>query len=150
MLCRNLGSLVLRLMANIAAGHDDVLERSGFRHFDEMRHRQVAGKIKGSYWALPFKHDPSIDMTLNYSTRRFGNVFAYMVANPLETHVFDRGPRGNGEFSGSLGNAVLMAALDGTGAAVPFFDIAGSRRSRGPAVSGIGDTGSQRTRRSPS
>lgn len=144
-LCRNLGSLVLRLMANIAAGHDDVLERSGFRHFDEMRHRQVAGKIKGSYWALPFKHDPSIDMTLNYSTRRFGDVFAYMVANPLETHVFDRGPRGNGEFSGSLGNAVLMAALDGAGAAVPFFDIGWKPVVEGTQLYlGIGDTGSQR------
>ena len=75
-LCRNLGSLVLRLMANIAAGYDDVLERSGFRHFDEMRRCQIAGKPKGSYWAMPFKHDPSIDMTLNYSTRRFGKVFA--------------------------------------------------------------------------
>lgn len=144
-LCRNLGSLALRLMANIAAGHDDVLERSGFRHFDEMRHRQVAGKIKGSYWALPFKHDPSIDMTLNYSTRRFGDVFAYMVANPLETHVFDRGPRRNGEFSGSLGNAVLMAALDGAGAAVPFFDIGWKPVvERTQLYLGIGDTGSQR------
>ena len=144
-LCRNLGSLALRLMANIAAGHDDVLERSGFRHFDEMRHRQIAGKIKGSYWALPFKHDPSIDMTLNYSTRRFGDVFAYMVANPLETHVFDRGPRGNGEFSGSLGNAVLMAALDGAGAAVPFFDIGWKPVvERTQLYLGIGDTGSQR------
>lgn len=144
-LCRNLGSLVLRLMANIAAGHDDVLERSGFRHFDEMRHRQVAGKIKGSYWALPFKHDPSIDMTLNYSTRRFGDVFAYMVANPLETHVFDRGPRRNGEFSGSLGNAVLMAALDGAGAAVPFFDVGWKPVvERTQLYLGIGDTGSQR------
>lgn len=144
-LCRNLGSLALRLMANIAAGHDDVLERSGFRHFDEIRHRQIAGKIKGSYWALPFKHDPSIDMTLNYSTRRFGDVFAYMVANPLETHVFDRGPRGNGEFSGSLGNAVLMAALDGAGAAVPFFDIGWKPEIEGTQLYlGIGDTGSQR------
>ena len=53
-LCRNLGSLVLRLMANIAAGHDDVLERSGFRHFDEMRRRQIAGKLMGSCWVLPF------------------------------------------------------------------------------------------------
>lgn len=144
-LCRNLGSLVLRLVANIAAGHDDVLERSGFRHFDEMRHRQIAGKIKGSYWALPFKHDPSIDMTLNYSTRRFGDVFAYMVANPLETHVFDRGPRRNGEFSGSLGNAVLMAALDGAGAAVSFFDIGWKPVvERTQLYLGIGDTGSQR------
>ena len=32
-LCRNLGSLVLRLMANIRSGSGDVLERSGFRHF---------------------------------------------------------------------------------------------------------------------
>lgn len=144
-LCRNLGSLVLRLMANIAAGYDDVLERSGFRHFDEMRRCQIAGKPKGSYWALPFKHDPSIDMTLNYSTRRFGNVFAYMVANPLETRVFDRGPRGNGEFSGSLGNAVLMAALDGAGAAVPFFDIGWKPEIEGTQLYlGIGDTGSQR------
>ena len=95
-LCRNLGSLVLRLMANIAAGYDDVLERSGFRHFDEMRRCQIAGKPKGSYWAIPFKHDPSIDMTLNYSTRRFGKVFAYMVVNPLETRIFDRRPKGTG------------------------------------------------------
>lgn len=96
-LCRNLGSLVLRLMANIAAGHDDVLERSGFRHFDEMRRRQIAGKLMGSCWVLPFKHAPSIDMTLNYSTRRFGNVFAYMVADPLETRFLDLRPKGNGD-----------------------------------------------------
>lgn len=35
-LCRNLGSLVLRLTANIRSGCGDVLERSGFRHFDKI------------------------------------------------------------------------------------------------------------------
>ena len=117
---RNLGSLVLRLMANIAAGHDDVLERSGFRHFDEMRRRQIAGKLMGSCWVLPFKHAPSIDMTLNYSTRRFGNVFAYMVADPLERRFLDLRPKGNGDLFGSVPNAILMTS-------------AGSRRSRGPS-----------------
>lgn len=143
-LCRNLGSLVLRLMANIAAGYDDVLERSGFRHFDEMRRCQIAGKPKGSYWAIPFKHDPSIDMTLNYSTRRFGKVFAYMVVNPLETRIFDRRPKGDGDFSGSLGNAVLMSAPDGAGEPASFFDVSWKPEvERTQLYLGIDDTGSQ-------
>ena len=75
----------------------------------------------GSCWVLPFKHDPSIDMTFNYSTRRFGNVFAYMVADPLETRFLDLRPKGNGDLFGSVPNAILMAARDG--AAAPFFDI---------------------------
>ena len=143
-LCRNLGSLVLRLMANIAAGYDDVLERSGFRHFDEMRRCQIARKPKGSYWAIPFKHDPSIDMTLNYSTRRFGKVFAYMVVNPLETRIFDRRPKGDGDFSGSLGNAVLMSSRDGAGEPASFFDVSWKPEvERTQLYLGIDDTGSQ-------
>ena len=141
---RNLGSLVLRLMANIAAGYDDVLERSGFRHFDEMRRCQIARKPKGSYWAIPFKHDPSIDMTLNYSTRRFGKVFAYMVVNSLETRIFDRRPKGDGDFSGSLGNAVLMSARDGAGEPASFFDVSWKPEvERTQLYLGIDDTGSQ-------
>lgn len=142
-LCRNLGSLVLRLMANIAAGHDDVLERSGFRHFDEMRRRQIAGKLMGSCWVLPFKHAPSIDMTLNYSTRRFGNVFAYMVADPLERRFLDLRPKGNGDLFGSVPNAILMTARDG--AAAPFFDIGWKPEiERTKLYLGIDDGGSQR------
>lgn len=144
-LCRNLGSLVLRLMANIRSGCGDVLERSGFRHFDEMRRCQIAGKPKGSYWAIPFKHDPSIDMTLNYSTRRFGKVFAYMVVNPLKTRIFDRRPKGDGDFSGSLGNAVLMSARDGAGEPTPFFDVSWKPEvERTQLYLGIDDAGSQR------
>ena len=143
-LCRNLGSLVLRLTANIRSGCGDVLERSGFRHFDEMRRCQIAGKPKGSYWAIPFKHDPSIDMTLNYSTRRFGKVFAYMVVNPLETRIFDRRPKGDGDFSGSLGNAVLMSARDGAGEPASFFDVSWKPEvERTQLYLGIDDTGSQ-------
>lgn len=143
-LCRNLGSLVLRLTANIRSGCGDVLERSGFRHFDEMRRCQIAGKPKGSYWAIPFKHDPSIDMTINYSTRRFGKVFAYMVVNPLETRIFDRRPKGDGDFSGSLGNEVLMSARDGAGEPASFFDVSWKPEvERTQLYLGIDDTGSQ-------
>ena len=41
-LCRNLGSLVLRLTANIRSGCGDVLERSGFRQNAPLPHRRGA------------------------------------------------------------------------------------------------------------
>lgn len=122
-LCRNLGSLVLRLMANIAAGYDDVLERSGFRHFDEMRRCQIAGELEDSYYVLPFKHNSSFDRTLNYSSKWFENVFGYMVINPLETRILDLSPKKDKVLFGSVPNAVLITAQTKTGEGAPFFDI---------------------------
>lgn len=143
-LCRNLGSVVLRLIANIGAGHGDVLESSGFKRFDGARCRH-AGKPKGPYYVLPFLHDPSIDMTLNYSTGRFGNVFAYMVVDPLETRILGLGPEGDGGLFGSAGNAVLMPAKMGTGGPAPFFDVAWKPEIEGTQLYlGIADGGSQR------
>lgn len=82
-------------------------------------------------------------MTLNYSTRRFGNVFAYMVADPLETRFLDLRPKGNGDLFGSVPNAILMAARDG--AAAPFFDIGWKPEiERTKLYLGIDDGGSQR------
>lgn len=144
-LCRNLGSLVLRLMANIAAGHDDVLERSGFRHFDEMRRRQIAGKLMGSCWVLPFKHAPSIDMTLNYSSKWFENVFSYMVINPLETRILDLRPKKDKVLFGSVPNAVLITAQIKTGEGAPFFDIGWKPEvEKTQLYLGIDDGGAQR------
>ena len=92
-LCRNLGSVLLRLIANIKAGYDDVLERSGFKRFEKKRRWWITGELKDSYYVLPFQHNSSFDMTLNYSTKWFKNVFSYMVINPLETRILDLRPK---------------------------------------------------------
>lgn len=83
------------------------------------------------------------DRPLNYSTRRFGNVFAYMVADPLERRFLDLRPKGNGDLFGSVPNAILMTARDG--AAAPFFDIGWKPEiERTKLYLGIDDGGSQR------
>lgn len=144
-LCRNLGSLVLRLMANIRSGSGDVLERSGFRHFDKIHRSRIAGELEDSYYVLPFLHNPSIDMTLNYSTRRFGNVFAYMVVDPLETRILGLGTEGDGGLFGAVGNAVLMPAKMGAGGPAPFFSVDWKPEiERTQLYLGIADGASQR------
>lgn len=144
-LCRNLGSLVLRLMANIRSGSGDVLERSGFRHFDKIHRSRIAGELEDSYYVLPFLHNPSIDMTLNYSTRRFDNVFAYMVVDPLETRILGLRPEGDGGLFGAVGNAVLMPAKMGAGGPAPFFSVDSKPEiERAQLYLGIADGASQR------
>lgn len=123
MLCRNLGSLVLRLTANIRSGCGDVLERSGFRHFDKIHRSRIAGELEDSYYVLPFKHNSSFDRTLNYSSKWFENVFGYMVINLLETRILDLSPKKDKVLFGSVPNAVLITAQTKTGEGAPFFDI---------------------------
>lgn len=122
-LCRNLGSLVLRLTANIRSGCADVLERSGFRHFDKIHRSRIAGELEDSYYVLPFQHNSSFDMTLNYSSKWFENVFSYMVINPLETRILDLRPKRDKVLFGSVPNAVLITVQVKTGEGAPFFDI---------------------------
>ncbi len=122
-LCRNLGSVLLRLIANIMSGHGDVLEKSGFKRFEKRRRWWITGELKDSYFVLPFQHNSSFDMTLNYSTKWFKNVFSYMVINPLETRILDLRPRKSKVLFGSVPNAVLITAQIKTGEGAPFFDI---------------------------
>ena len=122
-LCRNLGSVLLRLIASIKAGYDDVLERSGFKRFEKKRRWWTTGELKDSYYVLPFQHNSSFDMTLNYSTKWFKNVFSYMVINPLETRILDLRPKEDKVLFGSVPNAVLITAQVKTGEGAPFFDI---------------------------
>lgn len=121
--CRNLGSVLLRLIANITAGHEDVLEKSGFKRFEKKRRWWITGELKDSYYVLPFQHNPSFNMTLNYSTKWLKNVFSYMVINPLETCIQDLRPKKSNVLFGSVPNAVLITAQMKTGEGVPFFDV---------------------------
>lgn len=122
-LCRNLGSVLLRLIANIMSGHENVLEKSGFKRFEKKRRWWITGELKDSYYVLPFQHNSSFDMTLNYSTKWFKNVFSYMVINPLETRILDLRPKKDKVHFGSVPNAVLITAQTKTGEGAPFFDI---------------------------
>lgn len=122
-LCRNLGSVLLRLIANITAGHEDVLEKSGFKRFEKKRRWWITGELKDSYYVLPFQHNPSFNMTLNYSTKWLKNVFSYMVINPLETRIQNLRPKKSQVLFGSVPNAVLITAQMKTGEGVPFFDV---------------------------
>lgn len=144
-LCRNLGSLVLRLTANIGSGCGDVLERSGFRHFDKMHRSRIAGELEDSYYVLPFKHNSSFDRTLNYSSKWFENVFGYMVINPLETRILDLSPKKDKVLFGSVPNAVLITAQIKTGEGAPFFDVGWKPEiEKTQLYLGIDDGGSQR------
>ena len=144
-LCRNLGSVLLRLIANIKAGYDDVLERSGFKRFEKKRRWWITGELKDSYYVLPFQHNSSFDMTLNYSTKWFKNVFSYMVINPLETRILDLRPKKDKVLFGSVPNAVLITAQIKTGEGVPFFDIGWkSEVEKTQLYLGIDDGGTQR------
>lgn len=144
-LCRNLGSVLLRLIANIKAGHDDVLERSGFKRFEKKRRWWITGELKDSYYVLPFQHNSSFDMTLNYSTKWFKNVFSYMVINPLETRILDLRPKKNKVLFGSVPNAVLITAQIKTGEGAPFFDIGWKPEvEKTQLYLGIDDGGAQR------
>lgn len=144
-LCRNLGSLVLRLTANIRSGCGDVLERSGFRHFDKIHRSRIAGELEDSYYVLPFKHNSSFDRTLNYSSKWFENVFGYMVINPLETRILDLSPKKDKVLFGSVPNAVLITAQIKTGEGAPFFDIGWKPEvEKTQLYLGIDDGGTQR------
>lgn len=144
-LCRNLGSVLLRLIANIKAGYDDVLERSGFKRFEKKRRWWITGELKDSYYVLPFQHNSSFDMTLNYSTKWFKNVFSYMVINPLETRILDLRPKKDKVLFGSVPNAVLITAQIKTGEGVPFFDIGWKPEvEKTQLYLGIDDGGDQR------
>ncbi len=144
-LCRNLGSVLLRLIANIMSGHGDVLEKSGFKRFEKKRRWWIAGELKDSYYVLPFQHNSSFDMTLNYSTKWFKNVFSYMVINPLETRILDLRPRKSKVLFGSVPNAVLITAQIKTGEGAPFFDIGWKPEvEKTQLYLGIDDGGAQR------
>ena len=144
-LCRNLGSVLLRLIANIKAGYDDVLGRSGFKRFEKKRRWWITGELKDSYYVLPFQHNSSFDMTLNYSTKWFKNVFSYMVINPLETRILDLRPKKDKVLFGSVPNAVLITAQIKTGEGVPFFDIGWKPEvEKTQLYLGIDDGGTQR------
>ncbi|MCI6147547.1 MAG: hypothetical protein MR668_01500 [Collinsella sp.] len=144
-LCRNLGSVLLRLIANIKAGYDDVLERSGFKRFEKKRRWWITGELKDSYYVLPFQHNSSFDMTLNYSTKWFKNVFSYMVINPLETRILDLRPKKDKVLFGSVPNAVLITAQIKTGEGAPFFDIGWKPEvEKTQLYLGIDDEGAQR------
>ena len=144
-LCRNLGSVLLRLIANIKAGYDDVLERSGFKRFEKKRRWWITGELKDSYYVLTFQHNSSFDMTLNYSTKWFKNVFSYMVINPLETRILDLRPKKDKVLFGSVPNAVLITAQIKTGEGVPFFDIGWKPEvEKTQLYLGIDDGGTQR------
>lgn len=144
-LCRNLGSVLLRLIANIKAGYDDVLERSGFKRFEKKRRWWITGELKDSYYVLPFQHNSSFDMTLNYSTKWFKNVFSYMVINPLETLILDLRPKKDKVLFGSVPNAVLITAQIKNGEGAPFFDIGWNPEvEKTQLYLGIDDEGAQR------
>lgn len=144
-LCRNLGSVLLRLIANIMSEHEDVLEKSGFKRFEKKRRWWITGELKDSYYVLPFQHNSSFDMTLNYSTKWFKNVFSYMVINPLETRILDLRPRKSKVLFGSVPNAVLITAQIKTGEGAPFFDIGWKPEvEKTQLYLGIDDGGAQR------
>lgn len=144
-LCRNLGSVLLRLIANIKAGYDDVLERSGFKRFEKKRRWWITGELKDSYYVLTFQHNSSFDMTLNYSTKWFKNVFSYMVINPLETLILDLRPKKDKVLFGSVPNAVLITAQIKNGEGAPFFDIGWKPEvEKTQLYLGIDDEGAQR------
>lgn len=144
-LCRNLGSVLLRLIANIMSEHGDVLEKSGFKRFEKKRRWWITGELKDSYYVLPFQHNSSFDMTLNYSTKWFKNVFSYMVINPLETRILDLRPRKSKVLFGSVPNAVLITAQIKTGEGAPFFDIGWKPEvEKTQLYLGIDDGGAQR------
>lgn len=144
-LCRNLGSVLLRLIANIMSGHENVLEKSGFKRFEKKRRWWITGELKDSYYVLPFQHNSSFDMTLNYSTKWFENVFSYMVINPLETRILDLRPKKDKVLFGSVPNAVLITAQTKTGEGAPFFDIGWKPEvEKTQLYLGIDDGGSQR------
>lgn len=144
-LCRNLGSVLLRLIANIKAGYDDVLERSGFKRFEKKRRWWITGELKDSYYVLPFQHNSSFDMTLNYSTKWFKNVFSYMVINPLETRILDLRPKKDKVLFGSVPNAVLITAQIKNGEGASFFDIGWKPEvEKTQLYLGIDDEGAQR------
>lgn len=144
-LCRNLGSVLLRLIANIMSEHGDVLEKSGFKRFEKKRRWWITGELKDSYYVLPFQHNSSFDMTLNYSTKWFKNVFSYMVINPLETRILDLRPRKSKVLFGSVSNAVLITAQIKTGEGAPFFDIGWKPEvEKTQLYLGIDDGGAQR------
>lgn len=144
-LCRNLGSVLLRLIANIMSGHENVLEKSGFKRFEKKRRWWITGELKDSYYVLPFQHNSSFDMTLNYSTKWFKNVFSYMVINPLETRILDLRPRKSKVLFGLVPNAVLITAQIKTGEGAPFFDIGWKPEvEKTQLYLGIDDGGAQR------
>lgn len=144
-LCRNLGSLVLRLTANIRSGCGDVLERSGFRHFDKIHRSASPGSSRTPITSCRLSITRLSDRTLNYSSKWFENVFGYMVINPLETRILDLSPKKDKVLFGSVPNAVLITAQIKTGEGAPFFDIGWKPEvEKTQLYLGIDDGGTQR------
>lgn len=106
-LCRNLGSVLLRTIANVRSGYEDVLERSGF-------------VLDGSRYVLPFQHNTGFEETVNFSDGRFRKVYAWMVAMPLERRMLDFRSSAGEYRLGWAPNAVLLGAKEMADKLHPF------------------------------
>lgn len=122
--CRNLCSLSLRLIANInnlEISDEEVLVKSGFKLLNRKRKWWINKEYKDSYYVLPITHNAGYDMTLNFSTKWWGNVFAYMLINPLHMRIASCAPKKNEIQYGSISNAVGLCP-DMTGKPEPIFN----------------------------
>lgn len=123
--CRNLCSLALRLVSNYSnpdISDDEVLTKSGFRHFNRDHKWWIKKEYNDSYYAIPFAHNASCDMTLNFSTKWWNNVFAYELINPLHMRIVDTRPKKNEIGYGSVSNAVALTSPTVTGKPEPMFN----------------------------
>lgn len=120
---RNRASQLLRIIANLQdENNEHVLETSGFQHVKRGGNKLIGKQYKDSYFVLPLKHNPVVDMTLNFSTKWFRNVFAYMTINPLDSRIREMRPQGNETGLGLVENAVSLTNPILTGNAAPLIN----------------------------
>ena len=120
---RNRASQLLRIIANLQdESNEHVLESSGFQHIRRDKHKVIGKQYRNSYFVLPLKHNPAVDMTLNFSTKWFRNVFGYMTINPLDSRIREMRPHGNETALGSVRNVANLTSSILTGNAAPLIN----------------------------
>lgn len=121
-LMRNLSSITLRLIANYQnANIEDVLEASGFVKIGKEKRWWISRKLEESYYVIPFFHNPADDKTINFSTKWFHNVFAYMLIEPLLETIREQATKNDRYCFGST-TAMLLTAPTIMGKGRPFFN----------------------------
>ena len=120
LLCRNIGAILLRLIANLLDQKtDQVLEESGFKNIIiEKKLWSIGQGLKRSYYAMPFIHNVVVDDTVDFSLSDFWNAIQYPQNAPLQRRI---NKQGKGGCLGLINNASWLSYRFISGKPAPLF-----------------------------
>ncbi len=119
---RNACSVILRLIANYQDPTvDNPVESSGFMKIVRAQKWWVSKDLRDSYYVIPIRHNPGVDMTTTFSTKWFSNVYAYEMIYPLYSAIAKTGAKSQKNGIGSIECADSLSSPAVTGEGYPLF-----------------------------